>query len=102
MVSGRLLLGASLRSRRVEAGLQLADVAERAGITQSYLSLIERGNRLPPLPVLDSLAVALGTVASELLTGVYPWGTTHAPADLPQRAPDGRGREYRQDGSTSD
>ena len=53
LVTGRLLLGARLRERRTGARLQLAELAERTGMTQAYLSDIERGHRLPTLRALD-------------------------------------------------
>ena len=90
MTTGRLLLGARLRSRRLRARLQLAELAERAGLSQAYLSDLERGNRLPTLPILDALANALGTTAAGLLRGVYPWGSTEMPEEPPAAPPDGR------------
>ena len=90
METGRLLLAARLRERRTRAGLQLAELAEKAGISQAMLSDFERGRRLPTLPALDALAVALGTSAAALLRGVYPWGSTQAPPEPPSSPPDGR------------
>lgn len=102
IVTGRLLLGAKMRESRKEAGLHLAELAELAGITQSYLSDIERGNKLPPLPTLDALAAALGTTVSGLLDEVYPWGAATAPARTPNAPPDGRaGRKWRRGASES-
>ena len=96
VTTGRLLLGARLRQRRTRAGLQLADLAERAGVSQAQLSDVERGNKLPSLPTLDALATALGTTAAALLRGVYPWGSAQPPAEPPSAPPDGRaGREVR-------
>lgn len=90
LTTGRLLLGASLRARRTEAGLQLAELAELAGLSQAYLSDIERGNKLPSLQTLDAIAVSLDTSAAELLHGIYPWGSTQRPAQPASAPPDGR------------
>jgi transcriptional regulator with XRE-family HTH domain len=90
LATGRLLLGARLRERRTRAGLQLADLAERAGVSQAYLSDMERGRKLPTLQALDALAAALGTSAAALLRGVYPWGSNKPPAEPPSSLPDGR------------
>ena len=49
-----------LRSVRQARDLSLADVAASAGITESHLSRIEAGHRLPSLPVLLRLARVLG------------------------------------------
>lgn len=47
-----------LRAKREAEGLRLVDVAERAGISVGYLSMIERG-LVCPTPVQERLAVAL-------------------------------------------
>lgn len=90
LAAGRLLLGARVRELRTEAGLQLAELADLVGIVQSQLSDFERGRKLPTLPVLDALATALGITAAELLSGIYPWGSTKPPRRRPQAPPDGR------------
>jgi transcriptional regulator with XRE-family HTH domain len=88
--TGRLLLAARLRARRTRAGLQLAELADRAGMSQALLSDLERGRRLPTLPTLDSLARALDTTAVNLLRDLYPWGTTEPPSEAPLPPLDGR------------
>lgn len=90
MTTGRQLLGASLRARRTRAGLHLAEVAARAGMSEASLSFIERGLRLPSLQSLDRLATAFETTAAELLLGVYPWGSSAPPDEPPAKVPDGR------------
>ena len=90
LVTGRLLLGARLRTRRTRAGLLLAELADRAGVSQTYLSEVERGHKLPNLPFLDAVATALGTTAAALLRDVYPWGSDRPPAEPPSSPPDGR------------
>jgi transcriptional regulator with XRE-family HTH domain len=88
--TGMLLLGARVRQERKRAGLGLPELAELSGVSQAFLSYLERGQRLPSLPVLDTLAAALGTSVVALLQGVYPWGDPEPPAQAPQPAPDGR------------
>jgi len=96
LATGRLLLGARLRERRTRAGLQLADLAQRAGISEAHLSDLERGRKLPSLPTLDALATGLGTSATALLRGVYPWGSDQPPTEPPTAPPDGRaGRKWK-------
>ena len=90
LTTGRLLLGARVRRKRIRAGLQLAELAERAGVSMAYLSDIERGRKLPTLPVLDALAVGLGSTAASLLRGIYPWGSGQPPTEPPLAPPDGR------------
>ncbi len=60
-----------LRELRTEAGLTLAEVAERANIDLSTLSRLEAGKRRLALDHLPALAAALGVRADDLL-GVRP------------------------------
>ena len=49
-----------LRKARRRAGLSQRAVAQRLGVSQSYVSLIERGLRDPPLSSMGAFAEALG------------------------------------------
>jgi len=49
-----------VREARLRAGLTQAELASRAGITQSVISAYEAGRRQPSLPVLRSLVDAAG------------------------------------------
>ncbi|MQY07693.1 helix-turn-helix domain-containing protein [Actinomadura macrotermitis] len=53
-------IGAAVRLRRRALGLTQAGLGERAGLTQSAVSRLEDGTRLPPLPALERVAHALG------------------------------------------
>jgi transcriptional regulator with XRE-family HTH domain len=59
--------GAVVRQMREEVGLDRKELAEAAGISYSYLSAIESGQKLPSATVQTSLAMSLGAPASELL-----------------------------------
>ena len=52
-------LSARIRARRSQLGLTGADLAERAGISPSYVSLIEKGAKVPDEDVAAQLARAL-------------------------------------------
>src|SRR5580765_8147011 len=52
-------LGDYLREQRVSAQLSLRQLAEQAGVSNPYLSQIERGLRRPSADVLQQLAKAL-------------------------------------------
>ncbi|UEM08041.1 helix-turn-helix domain-containing protein (plasmid) [Skermanella rosea] len=65
-----LAFAARLVALRRAAGLTQVQMAERAGITQSYLSKLERGTLEPSFPTLFALAKALNCPASSLLEGV--------------------------------
>lgn len=58
---------AKVRTRRFELGLTLKQVADRAGVTVSCLSLIENGHRFGRPSVLAALAKALECPLRELL-----------------------------------
>ena len=62
-----LTAGVLLRQARRSAGLSQAELAARAGITQSVISAYESGHRQPSLPVLAGLVDAAGY---ELIAGV--------------------------------
>lgn len=49
----------ALRISRAIAGLQQKDLAEKAGLHSSYLSLLEQGKRKPSLKVVRDLSEAL-------------------------------------------
>ncbi len=53
------LSGSKLRARRIALGLRQGDVAQAAGLSASYLNLIEHNRRRVPQDVLNRLAAAL-------------------------------------------
>jgi len=59
-------LGDYLREQRVSAQLSLRQLAEQAGVSNPYLSQIERGLRRPSAEVLQQLAKALRISAETL------------------------------------
>lgn len=59
-------LGVYLREQRVGAGVSLRQLAEQAGVSNPYLSQIERGLRRPSAEVLQQLAKALRISAEQL------------------------------------
>jgi transcriptional regulator with XRE-family HTH domain len=59
-------LGDFLRQRRVAAELSLRQLAEQTGVSNPYLSQIERGLRRPSAEVLQQLAKALRVSAEQL------------------------------------
>src|SRR4051794_35957618 len=60
-------LGALIRAQRVTAGLSLRDLAERTGVSNAYLSQIERGLHEPSISVLGAIAEALDVSLEALL-----------------------------------
>lgn len=76
-------LGARIRHHRRQLGLTLVEVADQAGISQPFLSQIERGKAAPSMSTLEGLAHALGTTQAHLLDAVTAGGAsdTGGPGD---------------------
>lgn len=68
VTSGRVRqrIGPTLRMMRLRRGLSLNELAERAEISPSHLSRIERGLTVPSYDVLDNIATALGSDLTSL------------------------------------
>ena len=64
---GVAALGEFIRAQRQQARLSLRDLAERARVSNPYLSQVERGLHEPSVRVLKSIASALGISAETLL-----------------------------------
>lgn len=62
-------IGKRIARRRKELGLKQAEVCERAGINDKYLSCIERATSIPSLEVVMRIAIALDTTPDEFLIG---------------------------------
>lgn len=72
--------GALLRETRLARGLDQAELARRAGTTQTYISRIERGAVSPAIGTLERLLHAMGR---RLTLGVEPLPTGNtSPASL--------------------
>ena len=64
----RLVLGVKLKQFRQERGFTLQTVADRAGVSISYLSEIEKGKKYPKPDKLVDLAHALGVSYDDLVS----------------------------------
>lgn len=60
-------LGTLLRQRRKAIGMTMKDVAKQAGLTEGFISQIERGISTPSLMTLYNVANALGTSIDSFL-----------------------------------
>lgn len=75
-------LGRQVLMRRKELDLTQGELAEQAGISRNYVSLIERGEaRNVSVNVLHELATVLGTTPAEL-SGQSGWADTLIPPTL--------------------
>ncbi len=52
-------IGLTIRRLRKEKGIQQKDFAEMCGISQTYLSQIEKGRKTPTLDMLEKISKAL-------------------------------------------
>ncbi len=53
------VIGKNIRRERKRQMLTIEQLAEKAGITDNFLGKIERGEGMPSLPTIDSIACAL-------------------------------------------
>ncbi|GEM44615.1 helix-turn-helix domain-containing protein [Deinococcus cellulosilyticus] len=60
-------LGARIRSERTRRGITLDTLAERAGISRSMLSDVERGQKVPTIVMLGRIAAGLDTTVARFL-----------------------------------
>lgn len=86
----RLRLGARLRHARESSRLSLGEVAERSGVTKSFLSRVERDMTSPSIASLVGICDALGLSLAELFqapqTTLVRRSDRPRVADLPKAA----------------
>lgn len=70
----REVLATNLKHFRLAAGLSQEELAHRAHLDRTYVSSLERGRYSASIDKIESLSVALGIEASELL--VFPSATS--------------------------
>lgn len=64
----RRLVGENARRLRVSLGMTQEQLSELTGLTQQYISGLERGRRNPTILTLHQLAQVLGTTPAALIT----------------------------------
>jgi len=69
VVDEELALGERLRSARRARGMTLRALAERAGVTESFLSQVERDVSSPSIASLQRICRALGLSIAQLFDG---------------------------------
>jgi len=74
-------VGSFIRQQRERSAISLRKLAERAGISNPYLSQIERGLRKPSAEILKSIARAL-SISAETLFERAGLLEGRAPADV--------------------
>jgi transcriptional regulator with XRE-family HTH domain len=64
------VFGTELKKLREKAALSQEQLAARAGVHRTYVSLLERNKKSPTLDVLFRLCKALGVPASKVIARV--------------------------------
>jgi transcriptional regulator with XRE-family HTH domain len=59
----------NVRRLRAKKSLSQKALADKVGISVSYVSMLERGQRSPPLETIEKMAKALGVPPAALLGG---------------------------------
>ena len=58
----------NVKTLRRQRGLNQTDLAKRVGVTQAYIAMLEKGDKVnPTLALLTKLAKALKTTVGELV-----------------------------------
>ncbi|WP_040813014.1 helix-turn-helix domain-containing protein [Nocardia concava] len=83
------LVGSMVRDLREKSGLSMRELAKRAGISQPFLSQIERGVSAPSMVTTYRLATALGVTPGDLLPAPESERVTVVRADEGLRLPVG-------------
>lgn len=63
----RLAVGQAVREARLRSGLSMRSLAAKCGVSQAFLSAVERGLSTPSIITLYKLAEVLGTEPADLL-----------------------------------
>lgn len=74
MTTEELVLGSRLKAARLARRLTLRDLAARAGVTESFLSQVERDVSSPSIASLQRICRAMGLSIAELLESGQPVG----------------------------
>ncbi len=75
--------GRNVASARVHARLRQKELAKRAGIDTSYVSLIEAGKRVTSIALAEKIALALGVPLGTLLEADAPFERVKGPRCSP-------------------
>jgi len=59
----------NVRRLRAKKKMSQKALADRVGISVSYVSMLERGQRSPPLETIEKMAKALGVTPASMLGG---------------------------------
>lgn len=60
-------IGTVLRAKREKFAISQEEVAERAGVDRTYVSILERGLKSPTVETLEKICAALGTLPERVI-----------------------------------
>lgn len=83
----RHAVGKAIKRARSDAGLSMRDFANRCGVSQPFISAVERGLSTPSISTLYRMAEVLGTEPSALLPSRSPDGIEVIRAGEGRRVP---------------
>jgi len=63
----RRRIGDVLREKREKLAVSQEEVAARAGVDRTYISILERGLKSPTVDTLEKICAALGTLPEHLI-----------------------------------
>ncbi len=63
----KLEIGSVLRAVREKLGISQEEVAERADVDRTYVSILERGLKSPTLETFEKLCMALGKLPERVI-----------------------------------
>ena len=81
----REALGLRIREARKKLKMTQEQLAEKVGITDVYICEIERGNKMPSIPVLIAIVEALDISADYLLRDNISTGKTYIYNEFTER-----------------
>lgn len=64
------MIGEELKKARIKSGFSQEELASRAGVHRTYISLLERNKKSPTLDTLFKICSALGISASKVVAQV--------------------------------
>lgn len=76
------MLGKCIQELRLRKGLSMSELAERSGVTKSYLNSLERGIKTnPSIQILEKITSVLEIELESLLRYIHGSQSGHVPLD---------------------
>jgi transcriptional regulator with XRE-family HTH domain len=60
-------IGSVLRAKREKLAISQEELAERAGVDRTYISILERGLKSPTVETLEKICAALATLPERII-----------------------------------